>query len=74
MSLDGGTGRYLRPWSREQFKWQEGKKIRVFLTLWLGNVYLDKLDCFIRNSQNKVAPGTGDGGMAPHHLQGYWAG
>lgn len=26
MSLNDGTGRYLKSWSREQFKWQEGIK------------------------------------------------
>lgn len=50
------------------------KKRRVFLALWLGNVYLDRLDCFISNPWSKAAPGAGDGEMAPHPLQGCRAG
>lgn len=50
------------------------KKRRIFLALWLGNVYLDRLDCFISNQDSKVAPGAGDGEMATHPLQRHWAG
>lgn len=69
-SLDGGTERYLRCWSTEQFKWQEGKTSPA---LWLRNVYLDRLDCFTSNPQSNAAPGAGDGEMALHPLQGCWA-
>lgn len=66
MSLHGGTGSDLN--GRKAIK-----KNKIFLALWLGNVYLDRLDCFISNPQSNAAPGAGAGEMALHPLQGRWA-
>lgn len=68
--LNGRTG-YLRSWSREQFKWQEGKqssKNSVSSSLsgkcLPGQAGLLK----ISNPRSKAVPG--DGEMAAHPLQG----
>lgn len=41
----------------------------IFLALWLRDVYLDRLDCFISTPWSKAARGADAGEVAPRPLQ-----
>lgn len=65
------VGRHPRSW-RDLYSRKAEKNIEIggiFLALWLRDVYLDRLDCFISTPWSKAARGAGAGELAPRPPQ-----